>query len=247
MTRELTGATALVTGASRGFGRAISTALLDAGARVVGVAHDRAALQELEHLREGFVGVPADAADPAVAGRLLDEHHPTIIVLNAGANPLARPLQHHTWQTFSRNWEVDVAQAFHWAREILLRPVPDATVVTLSSGAAVQGSSLSGGYAGAKATVRFISTYAASEAQRDGLPVRFVVLLPQLTPATALGARAVAAYAGRQGVDVEGFLTARGPVLSPEQVGAAVLTLVTDRGLDHDAYMLTAAGLAPLQ
>ena len=50
MTRELTGATALVTGASRGFGRAISTALLDAGARVVGVARDRAALQELERL-----------------------------------------------------------------------------------------------------------------------------------------------------------------------------------------------------
>jgi len=36
-------------------------------------------------------------------------------------------------------------------------------------------------------------------------------------------------------------------VLSPEQVGAAVLALVTDRGLDHDASMLTAAGLAPLQ
>jgi hypothetical protein len=33
-------------------------------------------------------------------------------------------------------------------------------VLTISSGAALRGSPLSGGYAGAKATVRFISAYA---------------------------------------------------------------------------------------
>src|SRR5215472_9694622 len=39
-------ATALVTGASRGFGRGIATALSGAGAQVVGVARDRGALDE---------------------------------------------------------------------------------------------------------------------------------------------------------------------------------------------------------
>jgi nucleoside-diphosphate-sugar epimerase len=43
-TQELSGATALVTGASRGFGRAIAAALSGAGADVVGVARDRAGL-----------------------------------------------------------------------------------------------------------------------------------------------------------------------------------------------------------
>ena len=37
----ITGMTALVTGASRGFGRGIATALTRAGAQVVGVARDR--------------------------------------------------------------------------------------------------------------------------------------------------------------------------------------------------------------
>lgn len=42
---ELAGATALVTGASRGFGQGIATAL--SGAHVVGVARDPAPLEEL--------------------------------------------------------------------------------------------------------------------------------------------------------------------------------------------------------
>ena len=65
---ELAGATALVTGASRGFGRGIATALSAAGAQVVGVARDRAALEEVRAaLGESFTPVTADAADP-IAG-----------------------------------------------------------------------------------------------------------------------------------------------------------------------------------
>jgi NAD(P)-dependent dehydrogenase (short-subunit alcohol dehydrogenase family) len=116
--------TALVTGASRGFGRGIATALSRAGARVVGVARDRAALDELSaELGGSFTAVAADAADPLVAGRLTDTYRPGILVLNAGATPLPRPIQHHTWQTFSSNWDVDVQHAFHWTREALLAPL----------------------------------------------------------------------------------------------------------------------------
>src|SRR5262245_63821858 len=44
--QELSGTTALVTGASRGFGCGIAAALSKAGAQVVGVARDRARLEE---------------------------------------------------------------------------------------------------------------------------------------------------------------------------------------------------------
>ena len=44
---EIKGSVALVTSASRGFGRAIATALSEAGAKVAGVARDRGALEEL--------------------------------------------------------------------------------------------------------------------------------------------------------------------------------------------------------
>ena len=244
---ELAGATALVTGASRGFGRGIAIALSHAGARVVGVARDRAALAELAaQLGGSFTAVAADAADPIVAGRLIDAYHPAILVLNAGATPLPRPIQRHTWQTFSSNWDTDVQHAFHWTREALLAPLdPGSTVITLSSGAALRGSPLSGGYAGAKAAIRFLTAYAAAESAREGLGIRFVSLLPQLTPATALGTIYVSAYAARQGADVAAYTEAQGPPLTPEQVGKSVTDLVTGN-TDQDAYLLTAAGLRPL-
>ena len=248
--QELTGSTAIVTGASRGFGRGISVALHAAGAHVVGVARDRAPLEELRtELGDGFTPVAADAADPVTAGQLIDTYQPRVLVLNAGTGPLLRPLHQQTWQTFSSAWDVDVQHAFHWTREALLRPLPPGSVViAMSSGAAVQGSPLSGGYAGAKATIRFLASYAADEAERAGLGIRFAAVLPQLTPATRLGFPAVAAYAARAGTNVEEYLKDRGPALTAEQAGESIAGLVTDgAGHDQRAYLLTAAGLRPLQ
>ncbi|RAU98987.1 SDR family NAD(P)-dependent oxidoreductase [Mycobacterium colombiense] len=240
--------TAIVTGAGRGFGRAIAAALVAAGARVAGVARTRSQLEEVRaQLGDAFTPVVADAADPATADRLIDEYRPRTLVLCAGATPPMAPLQEQTWETFSANWNTDVAQAFHWVRRAVCQPLaPDSSVIVMSSGAAVNGSPLSGGYAGAKATVRFIASYAAAESQRAGLGIGFTAVLPRLTPATDLGAAAVAAYAQRQGVDVDSFVQAAGPALTAEQVGKSVLEIATGAAADHDAYLLTAAGLSPL-
>jgi NAD(P)-dependent dehydrogenase (short-subunit alcohol dehydrogenase family) len=159
-----------------------------------------------------------------------------------------RPLQHHTWETFSRNWDVDARHAFHWIREALLLPLrPGSTVITMSSGAAVAGSPLSGGYAGAKATIRFITGYAADESARAGLGIRFISVLPRLTPATELGSTAVTAYARREGLEVDEFVTRLGPGLTPEDVGKATVDLVTSAEYVPGAYLLTTAGLAPAE
>jgi NAD(P)-dependent dehydrogenase (short-subunit alcohol dehydrogenase family) len=246
-TAQLAGSTAVVTGASRGFGKAIASALVQAGAQVTGVARDGARLDGVRaELGTGFTPVAADAADPVVAGHVIDQYQPRLLVLAAGAAPLSRPLHEQSWQSFSRVWEVDVQQVFNWTREALLRPLaPGSTVIAFSSGAAVFGSPLSGGYAGAKATIRFISQYAADESQRGELGIRFVSVLPQLTPETELGAAAVAAYAAREGMDIPSFLATRGPSLTPEQAGKAVLDLAVGTG--HGAYLLAAAGLKELQ
>ena len=243
----LSGSTAIVTGASRGFGRGIAAALAGAGTRVVGVARGAAQLDALRGEFADFTAVTADAADPATARRLIDEYRPRTIVLCAGAAPQMSPLQEHTWESFSQNWNVDVAQAFHWIRYALRRPLaPGSTVVAVSSGAAINGSPLSGGYAGAKATVRFITGYAALESQRAGLGIEFVSVLPGLTPSTELGAKAVAAYAKRQGVGVEEFVQSMQPALTAEQVGKSVLEIATGQLRDHRAYTLSSAGLSPL-
>lgn len=246
--QELSGTTALVTGASRGFGRAIAIALTQHGAHVVGVARDRAQLDELHaQLGDTFTPVTADAADPVTAGQILDQHRPRTLVLNAGAAPLTRPVHRQTWQTFSRNWDVDVQHVFNWTREALLLPLqPGSAVIAFSSAAAIHGSPLSGGYAGAKATIRFITSYAAAESARNELGIRFTCVLPMLTPQTDLGAAGVAAYAARQGMDIPAFLEGFGPILTPNDVGTAITGIVTGSGGDRDAYLLTTAGLSPV-
>jgi NAD(P)-dependent dehydrogenase (short-subunit alcohol dehydrogenase family) len=239
---------AIVTGAGRGFGRGAAAALASAGAHVIGVARTGAQLDEVAgQLGDRFTAVVGDAADPATAARLIEEYLPRTLVLCAGAAPLMSPLHEQTWESFSLNWNVDVAQAFHWTRHALRCPLPaGASVIAISSGAAVNGSPLSGGYAGAKATVKFITSYAASESQRAGLGIRFVSVLPRLTPATELGGKAVAAYAERQGVAAETFVHSTGPVLEAGQVGKSVLEIATGGAGDHGAYLLASSGLSAL-
>jgi NAD(P)-dependent dehydrogenase (short-subunit alcohol dehydrogenase family) len=247
-TTDRSGTTALVTGATRGFGRAITVALLDAGASVVAVARNAEQLGKLrDELGGSLATVAADAADPVVAGSLVERYRPETLVLNAGAPPLMRPIQQQTWQTFSRNWDVDVQQAFHWVREALLLPLaPRSTVITMSSGAAQVGSPLSGGYAGAKAAIRFITSYAAEESLRAGLGIRFVSILPKLTPSTDLGAVAVAAYARRSGIDVDEFVRKQGPALRPEDVGRHIADLASSADQLSGAYLLTPDGLSEI-
>jgi NAD(P)-dependent dehydrogenase (short-subunit alcohol dehydrogenase family) len=240
--------TTLVVGASRGLGRGIATAIAEAGGRLVAVARSETALAELAGAIPGIRTEVADAGDPSVTGTLLDRYDPKAVVLVAGARPLVRPLQQQTWETFSVNWHTDVRIAFQWIREALLKPLgPGSRVIVISSGAALQGSPLSGGYAGCKATQRFITSYAQEEADRARLGIRFTVVLPRITPLTDLGRPAVQAYAARNGQTEEQYLAPFGPPLTPEIAGAALAGLLRTDAADLVAeYLLTADGLHAL-
>jgi NAD(P)-dependent dehydrogenase (short-subunit alcohol dehydrogenase family) len=224
---DLSGLTTIVVGASRGLGRGIATAVGEAGAPVIAVARTATAQFELAGGAGTIEAEIADAGDATVAGTLLDRYDPHAVILVAGAAPLMRPLPHHTWETFSVNWHTDVRMAFHWLREILLKPLrPGSRVVVVSSGAARAGSPLSGGYAGAKATQRFITAYAQDEARRAGLGITFTAVLPALTPLTDLGRPAVRAYAARSGQSEEEYLQKGGEPLTPEVAGTALVELL---------------------
>ncbi|OHV29644.1 short-chain dehydrogenase [Pseudofrankia sp. EUN1h] len=226
----------------------MARAFAQAGAPTVAVARTGAALAELAATDARIRTEVADAADAAAAGSLLDRHEPSIVVLVAGASPLMRPLHHQTWETFSANWHTDVRIAFHWLREALLRPLrPGATVIVVSSGAAMAGSPLSGGYAGAKATQRLITGYARDEADRAGLGITFTAVLPRLTPLTDLGRPAVRAYAARGGQSEDDYLRQLGEPLTPEIAGTALVGLVrADTATVAPGYLLTGDGLRAL-
>jgi NADP-dependent 3-hydroxy acid dehydrogenase YdfG len=241
--------TAVVTGASRGFGRAIAVGLAATGVHVIGVARDKAALDQVQRqLGASFTPVVADVTEDGLAARLIAGHRPNILVLNAGATPRAATIQDQTWATFSDNWNVDVHHVFEFARAALLAPLdPGSAVVSVSSGAARQGSPMSGGYAGAKATVKFISAYAGAESERRSLGIRFVALLPKLTPATGLGATFVDAYADYDHVDRDSFRERMGEPLTAEQVADAVIHVAGHGDKPAPAYLLTADGLTALE
>jgi NAD(P)-dependent dehydrogenase (short-subunit alcohol dehydrogenase family) len=242
----LEGVRAVVVGASRGFGRGIVEALAGAGADVHALSRSDSA--DVVRATGGRAHpIHGDAANPATAARVLREVRPSVVVLNAGATPRVAPIRGQTWDSFSVAWNTDVKIAFHWLAAILDEPLaPGSSVITLSSGAALRGSPLSGGYAGAKAMVRFLTEYAAQDAAVAKLGLRFATLLPKLTSEGGVGRPFVEAYARRQGRTVAELLG--GPPLTPAQVGAAVLRLLRDRELDeHVAFSLDGAGLVALK
>jgi len=244
----LSGRTTVVVGASRGLGRGIATAFAEAGASVVAVARTGAALTELATTNPNIRTEVADAADEGVAWNLLDQYDPEVVILVAGANPVMRPLQHQTWETFSVNWHTDVKIAFTWLREALLKPLPPGSrVVVVSSGAAINGSPASGGYAGSKATQRFLAGYAHEESHRAGLDITVTAVMPRMTPLGDVGKRGVRAYAARSGQTEQEYLKQLGEPLTPEQAGSALVDLIrADPATTAPGYLLTAAGLQEL-
>lgn len=113
----------------------------------------------------------------------------------------------------------------------------------MSSGAALGGSPLSGGYASAKAAVRYLRQYGAEESERAGLGIRFVTVLPNMTPVGGVGEAGIKGYAARAGVDRETFIEGRQPILHLEQVGKAVVELAGNRDSGAE-YRLGGEGLS---
>jgi NAD(P)-dependent dehydrogenase (short-subunit alcohol dehydrogenase family) len=217
--------TALVTGGSRGLGRGVVEALVARGIQVVAVARDPARLATLAR-ETGVKTVAADVSDELIAARLMNDVRPNLLVLCAGATPLMRPLHLHSWRSFSDVWETDTKATFAFVREAMLLPLaPGSHVIVVSSGAALQGSPLSGGYAAAKRAQWFIADYAAKESARLGLALRFHCLFPSLSPSTELGMTAIAAYAARQGVSTATSLERMASPLTPAMLGRAVVEL----------------------
>ena len=237
----MSGRTVLVVGASRGLGRGIAEALAAADARVIAVA------RTTPGPGSPLTFAAADATDEHAAAGLLERYRPDDLVLVAGATPELRPLSQHTWDSFSVNWHTDVRIAFVWLQAALTRPLPaGGRVVVVSSGAALQGSPLSGGYAGAKSTQRFLARYAQDESDRRGLDLTVRTVLPRLTPATDLGRPAVRAYAALAGVSEEAYVAGLGPPVTPAVAGAAVVDLLGGRCGPSPEFLLTGAGLQPV-
>ena len=247
-TSPLSNKTAVVVGASRGLGRGIVEALAARGARVLALSRSEAALSALTREVPGTTAVVGDATDDALAERVLKRDAPDLVVLSAGAMPVLGSLHEQTWADFQTNWDVDAKATFVWLGHALRLPLKrGGHLVVVSSGAAIQGSPVSGGYASAKRAQWFMADYAAAESGRAGLGLRVHCLLPILNASTALGRAGIEAYAKRTGVTPAEFAKRFDPPLTPEIMGRGVVELFeTPERYPQLAYRIAGAGLAAL-
>ncbi len=219
----------VVTGGSRGLGLGVVEALVENGARVTVVARGTEALDAVA-TRLGVATIAADITDEAAAHRIVGDISPDILVLNAGAKPPMGRLDQLSWTDFSVAWETDVKAGLYWIQAALKLPLkPGSRVLVGSSGAAVTGSQMSGGYGGAKRMLWLMAKYANGVSQEQTLGIRFQVIVPRMIIlGTGVGDVAAGAYAKSMGITPEAFVTRFGAPMPPRAFGDRVVSVLED-------------------
>lgn len=249
---EINGKRIIVVGASKGLGRGIALALAKAGAHVLAIARDHAALEDLKGQGQGQIDIMVgDASQPSLVAQVLNAENPDGVFVVLGATPVMRPIHQYRWESFNDVWNTDVKATFFWLQDLVNKPMKaGGRIVVISSGAALNGSALSGGYAPAKQAQRYLCDYMRVELALMQRDITIQCVLPQLNPNTALGRVGVASYAERAGEDPETFVKKRygATPLSPSIAGAEMIRLLAnDDWLGTTEFLLAGTGLKPLE
>lgn len=202
---DLTGMTALVTGASGGIGSAIARALAGQGARLAVSGSNAAKLEDFRGTLAGdHVAVPCDLSDPAAVDALVPQAAEAlggrldILINNAGVtrDNLAMRMKDEEWDTVLR---VNLEAAFRLARAAA-RPMMKARfgrIVSITSVVGATGNPGQANYAASKAGLVGMSKALAQELASRGITVNCVApgfirsamtdVLPEAQKAALLG------------------------------------------------------------
>jgi NAD(P)-dependent dehydrogenase (short-subunit alcohol dehydrogenase family) len=204
-------------------------ALVAHGAKVIVVARDGDALAAIQARLDVGV-ISADVTEENEAYRILSEVHPEVLVLNAGAKPPMGRLDQLNWTDFSAAWETDVKAGLYWIQAALKTPLKAGSrVLVASSGAAQNGSPLSGGYAGAKRMLWLMAKYANGVSMQNKLGIRFQAIVPlQMIGNTGVGDAGAEAYAHTMGIGRDEFLARFGAPMPPREFGDKVVSVLED-------------------
>lgn len=187
MTKPLEGRLALVTGASRGIGRAAALALAEAGADIIAVARARSqgALEELDDAISAMgrrcTLVPMDLREMDAIDRLggaiferwgrLD-----ILVANAAVLGPISPLGHIDPKDWAELLDINVTANWRLIRsmDLLLKQSDAARAIFVTSGAAGKHKPHWGGYAVTKAALEELVLTYANEARLSSIKVNMI-------------------------------------------------------------------------
>jgi 3-oxoacyl-[acyl-carrier protein] reductase len=229
---DLSGRVAMVTGGSRGIGRATATMLAGAGAAVGIGGRDRAAIDDVvaDIAAAGgqALAAPADCTDPAALSKAFSgvatEFGPVdLLAAFAGGNGRPRPSEHVTPQEWRHVIESDLTSAFltiHAALPGMLAK-GRGSIVTMSSSAGRQPSKAAAAYAAAKAGVAMLSRHLAAELGPRGIRVNC------LAPSAVQNDKMTAAMTAEQLTELARAFPL-GRIGQPADVACAAVYLLSD-------------------
>ena len=224
MTTRLSGRTAVVTGASRGIGAAIASALAGQGARVVMLARNEARLNEAAKHLKGSIPLTCDVSDPEsvekAANKIKKElgAAPDILVNNAGIFGVSI-VEETATDFFIEAINTNLVGPFLFVRAFLadMKKRKSGHIVTIGSIADRTIYTGNAAYSAAKFGLRAV--HEVLRAELRGCGVRASLISPASTDTEIWNSVTVTDPAGKP--------HSKRPLLSPDDVVAAVMFALT--------------------
>jgi 3-hydroxybutyrate dehydrogenase len=251
MTERFQGRHALVTGGSRGIGRAIATALVGAGARVTVLGRDRGALDQVVAEGAAHRGLVADVTDRAAVDAAFAEAASAsgpveLLVANAGT-AVSLPFMKADAQHFHAMIEVNLMGVVHCAQAVL-RPMLErrfGRIVAVASTAGLKGYPYVSAYCAAKHAVVGLVRALALETATSGVTVNAVCPGFADTDLVAESIDRIVSRTGRSREEALAELVKHNPqkrLVEPAEVANAVLWLCGEEARSVTGQAIAVAG-----
>lgn len=229
---DLTGETAVVTGAGRGIGRGIAQMLAEAGANVVCASRSSEEIETVAAEIDALDGparaiaqqtdVSKAAEMDALAQRAVDEFgRLDIWVNNAGGSLVSKPLVELPEDEWEWTLRVNLTSIFYGVRAAHRHLGEGSRILNISSGAAVEPFPGSGHYGAAKAGVNLLTKTLAHEL---GPKTRVNAIMPGFVPTDTVK-KALDMDDADFGPLLESLNLPVGRLGTPEDIGACALYL----------------------
>jgi 3-oxoacyl-[acyl-carrier protein] reductase len=182
---NMAGRTALVTGASRGIGRAIALALAEAGAAVAVNYRERGVdaskvVADIQAMGQRAVAVEADVSDSAAVTAMVErvtaELGPVDVLVNNAGIAIIRGIDDLTEDDFDTTIAVNLKSAFLCTKAVLppMRTQKWGRIVNISSGAARGAGGVGLHYNASKAGMEGLTRGYAARLVKEGITVNAV-------------------------------------------------------------------------